>query len=251
MTNTDESGGERTNEGGGEPTNEGGEGQSPHESTGSLRMTDSAYDAHLERSRSVWDRWSNHYRLSEQDFEPMRTEAIASLDLESGDRVLEIGCGPGVNFELLREVIGPKGEIIAVDYSPKMVEKARERVTARGWTNVEIKEADAATVAIPGVFDAAIATLSLSVMPGIRRVVENVYTSLSPGGEFVVFDLRPVPSGPLRIVNPLWRGFLYWFANWNREEDVLDSLEAIFDDVAVLETYMGGMSYTALARKAQ
>lgn len=223
----------------------------PANDSGGAIAIDDEHAAHLSRSRAVWDRWSNHYKLSESDFEPMRETAMEYLELESGDRVLDIGCGPGVNFERVRSDVGSDGTLVAVDYSPKMIERARARVADHGWENVEVVRADATTADLGECYDAAIATLSMGVMPGCEKAAANIYRSLAPGGRFVVFDLRPVPSGPLRIVNPLLRRFLYWFANWNAEDDVFVSLETVFDRVDVVETYATGIGYTVLAIKAE
>jgi len=204
---------------------------------------------HLARSRRVWDRWSDHYGLSERDFEPMREAAIDRLDLGAGDRVLELGCGPGVNFERIRRDVGESGRLVAVDYSPGMVERARRRVEEAGWENVEVVRADATTADLGEGFDAALATLSLSVMPDVRAAAENAHRSLAPGGRFVVFDLRPVPTGPLRVLNPvLWR-FFRTFANWNPDGDVPAALAAVFDRSEVVDTYAAGVAYTAVADK--
>lgn len=205
--------------------------------------------SHLARSRAVWDRWSGHYGPSERDLEPMRETAIAYLDLQPGDRVLDVGCGPGVNFERVRQDVGEAGELVAVEYSPEMVDDARQRVTDHGWNNVTVVRADATTAALGEGFDAAIATLSMSVMPDVRKAVENVYGSLSAGGAFVVFDLRTIPSGPVRIVNPLLWRFYYWFANWNPDGDVVESLTSVFEQTELVETYAAGAAYTALGKK--
>lgn len=86
-------------------------------------------------------------------------------------------------------------------------------------------------------------------MPDIYRAIENIYRSLAPGGTFVVFDLRTIPSGPARILNPLlWRVF-YWFANWNRTGNVVESLTAVFKRAEIIETYAASVAYTALATK--
>ncbi|ELZ18516.1 methyltransferase type 11 [Haloterrigena salina JCM 13891] len=207
------------------------------------------YEAHLERSRAVWDRWSDWYGMSERDFEPIREAAIDRLDLQPGDRVLEVGCGPGVNFERLRGEIGPKGELVAVDYSPRMLENARERIETHGWENVELRHTDAARAAFDEPFDAAIATLSLSVMPDVRRTVENVFRSLHSGARFAVVDVRPAPSGPARVLNPLVRRFLRWYANWNPDGDVVDALATVFDECEVVDTHMAGISYTVVCEK--
>ena len=224
------------------------------------------YESHLERSRAVWDRWSDRYGRSEEDFEPIREAAIDRLDPQPGDRVLEVGCGPGVNFERLCDEIGPDGELVAVDYSPEMLENARERIERNGWENVELRRADATTVAFDDPFDAAFASLSLSVMPDVRRAVENVHRSLRPGARLAVVDVRPIPNGPLRVLNPLiWR-FFRWYANWNPDGDVVGSLESVFDrcdapaghrggggeaadGCEVVDTHFAGTAYTAICEK--
>lgn len=205
------------------------------------------YRDHLRRSETVWDRWSDWYRLSERDFEPIRAELLAQLGLEDGDRVLEVGCGPGVNFAPIRDAIGEGGRLVAVDYSQEMVVKARERVTANGWENVEVVRADATTADLGGRYDAAVATLSLSVMPDVERVVRNVHSALEPGAPLGVLDLREFQSGPLRAFNPLLRGFLRWYANWNATDDVRTAIEEVFGGYERLGTYMRGTAYTLKA----
>lgn len=206
-------------------------------------------DAHLDRSRAVWDRWAEWYGLSERDFEPMRMTAIDHLGLGPGDRVLDVGCGPGVNFQALRRAVGEEGEILAIDYSPAMVANARSRVDDAGWKNVTVVEDDATTADLGRGYDAAVSTLAMSVMPDVRAAVENVHRSLSPGGKLVVFDLRTIPSGPARILNPfLWR-FFYWFANWNPDGDVRATLGAVFEEATTVETYGAGAAYTAIGSK--
>lgn len=209
------------------------------------------YQNHLARSKKVWNRWSDRYSTSESDFEPMREAAIDRLALEPGDRVLDVGCGPGVNLERLRNDVGPSGEVVAVDYSPGMVENARQRVADHGWDNVEVRQADATTADLGDSYDAAVSTLAMSVMPDVDTAVRNVHDSLAPGAPFVVFDLRPVPSGPLRVVNPLLWRFFRWFANWNPDGDVLGALESTFAKCDVVDTYAAGVAYTALCRRAE
>jgi ubiquinone/menaquinone biosynthesis C-methylase UbiE len=208
------------------------------------------HGTHLERSRRVWDRWSDHYGLSEADYEPMRETAVEYLDPEPGDAVLEVGCGPGVNFELLRDAVGPEGRVVALDYSPKMVERARARIADHGWENVTVRRADATRVDLdPESFDAVLATLSLSVMPSSEDAVERVRAALRPGSRFVVFDIRPFPSGPLRVVNPLLERVLHLVANWNTDADVLAAVESAFGECRVVETYFAGANYTAVATR--
>ena len=209
------------------------------------------YSDHLRRSRTVWDRWSDWYSMSEQDFAPARDALVAGLGLEAGDSVLDVGCGPGVNFETIRNAVGEDGRLVAVDYSPEMVEKARGRVESRGWENVDVYRADATTADLGGPYDAAVATLALSVMPDVERTVRNVYSSLAPGGRLGVLDLQPFQSGPARAVNPLLRWFLGWYANWNPEGDVRAAVDAVFGGYDLRETLLGGTAYTLTADRTE
>lgn len=212
---------------------------------------ESEYDQHLERSESVWNRWSDWYGLSEQDFEPLREALIAQLNLEPGDEVLDIGCGPGVNFGPIREAIGGEGRLVAVDYSPEMVAKAEARVADHGWENVTVERANATTADLGGPYDAAVATLSLSVMPDVARAVENVHGALDPGGSLAVLDLQPVQSGPARVCNPLLWRFLRWYANWNPDGDVRAAVESTFGGYELLGEEMLGTAYTIEATRPQ
>ncbi len=213
--------------------------------------TETGYHRHLERSQKRWDRKSDRYDRDERELAPMREAAIGSLDIEVGDRVLEVGCGPGTNFEQIRSEIGEHGSLIAIDYSPDMVKAARQRVERRGWENVTVRRADATAADIGNGFDFAVAILSMSVMPDIQKAVENVYRSLRNGGMFVAFDVRDVPEGPARIVNPILRWYFRWYANWNPDGDVVESVAAVFDESEIVETYVAGIGYTVVARKSR
>ncbi len=188
--------------------------------------------------------------MSERDFAPMREVAIEYLALEAGDRVLEVGCGPGVNLDVLSKAVGDTGTITALDYSPAMVEAAQTRIQNRSLTNVTVKRADATTAELGGPYDGVLASLSLSVMPDVARAVDNIAASLAPDGRVVVFDIRPIPSGPGRALNPLLWRFLRWYANWNPDGNVLEVLEETFERCEVRETYFAGTCYTTVAGPA-
>lgn len=210
--------------------------------------SETVYAEHLDRSTRVWDRWSNWYTLSEKDFAPIRARAIEHAALPDGARVLDIGCGPGVNFAPLTEAVGPGGHIAAIDYSPEMIEKARERVREHDWTHVEVVRADATTADLGGPYDGAIASLSLSVMPDVPRAIANIRASLEPGAPLIVVDVRPFPGGIRRVCNPLLRRFLRWYANWNLDGDVPATLDRQFDEIERIEQAFGGAIYSLIAR---
>jgi ubiquinone/menaquinone biosynthesis C-methylase UbiE len=214
-------------------------------------VTDADHRAALERSRRRWEFLSSRWGFVERDTVEIRQDAVDLLELSRGDRVLELGCGPGVNFEALREAVGPDGLVVAVDLTRGMVERARERVRGHGWANVEVVQADATRLGYRRPFDAVLATTAVSAMPDVRGVVERVHDALRPGGRFALYEIRLVPDGPARLLNPLVERFYRAFGNWNAEEDVLAELRRTFGSTEVVRTFALGTNYLAVASKAE
>ncbi|WP_290819147.1 class I SAM-dependent methyltransferase [Halovivax sp.] len=209
--------------------------------------------AGTDRGRRLYDRWSGKERLYDGLMglaAPLRDDAFDALSIESGESVLDLACGPGTNFERLREAVGPEGTIIGLDYSPGMARRAAELVDERGWENVHVVLADAAETCGPeSSFDAVLTTFALHTMPDADAVVENVHDVLGSGGRFVVLDSRPITDGPARLVNPLYERAIARFVNHQRGRDTLELLDAPFDRVTVLETYDAGAGYLAVTEK--
>jgi demethylmenaquinone methyltransferase/2-methoxy-6-polyprenyl-1,4-benzoquinol methylase len=74
---------------------------------------------------------------------PYRQKLIQSLQLQPGQTVLDIGCGSGLNFELIIDAIGPHGTLIGVDFSAKMLERVQKTIDKKGWKNVFLLKQDA------------------------------------------------------------------------------------------------------------
>ena len=212
--------------------------------------TDEQTRVELQRSRRRWDRWSRYWDVVERDDAEIRAEAIEQAGLGSADTVLDLGCGTGVNFPMLREAVGPDGVVVGVDLSAAMLERARERVDEHAWENVHLVEADATRPCVrPERFDAAVATTAVSATPDVAATVEHVYDALRPDAKFAIYELRLVQSGPARVLNPAIGTFYRAFGNWNTEEDVLTELEARFERTEVVREYALGTNYVAVAEK--
>jgi len=97
-----------------------------------------------------------------------RKRAIESLALKQGDTVVELGCGTGLNFSLLLERVGPSGKIVGVDLTDAMLDGASARITAHGWSNVELVKSDAADFVFPSAVDGILSTFALTLVPEIR-----------------------------------------------------------------------------------
>ena len=84
---------------------------------------------------------------------PVRQKAVGLLDLKEGDRVLDVGCGPGGSFPYLFHAVGQSGQVVGVEISPEISINARRRIERNGWRNVEVIEAAAQEVHLTGTFD--------------------------------------------------------------------------------------------------
>jgi ubiquinone/menaquinone biosynthesis C-methylase UbiE len=154
------------------------------------------------RRRARFYDWSvNTYYLIGFRWWAYRRRAIAALQLGRGATVVEIGCGTGLNFGLVQQRIGPTGRLFGVDLCADMLEKARQRVAAKGWDNVELIRARATDFDFPAGVEAAFSTFALSLEPRFDEVIAKAAATLAPGGRFVLLDLR-MPDNWLRHLAP-------------------------------------------------
>lgn len=130
-------------------------------------------------------------------YRPGRLAGIAALRLRPGDRVLDVGCGTGLNLPLLREGVGAAGAVAGVDASTAMLRQASTRIHRAGWANVTVREGDAADPPVTGPVDAVLFTYSLSVIGDWRAAWAQAMAALRPGGRVVVVDLA-LPVGRWR-----------------------------------------------------
>lgn len=191
------------------------------------------YAASLRRGRRWWDlvsplqRWPDRWRAD------IGGLARRHLGLSGGETVLDVGCGGGSHLEALRAAVGAEGRVIGIDYSPRMLMRAREEVRRRGWGNVEVRAGDASR---PGFdqpdleaasADAALASFALSAMPDVQAAVANVRAALRPGGRLLVLDVRLTRPGVLaRLLGRVYRTLAGWSG-----EDVLTALRETFEAV--------------------
>ena len=143
---------------------------------------------------SIYD-WAN---LEGVLYADARATAVELLNLAPGARVLDVACGTGANFELIRRQIGPSGGLVGVDVTPEMLDRARARIVRAGWDNVHVREADICALGpgeLGGPFDAALCTLGLSVIPDWQRAWESMLAFVRPGGRVAVMDAGdPAPD---------------------------------------------------------
>src|SRR5215475_4344239 len=100
---------------------------------------------HLRNAASHRQTMTNYYN-TQTDFSDAtrwmfvygRETLIGHIDIRPGERILDIGCEAGKNFDAIQEHLRSSGKLIGVDCSPTMLEKAEKRIRSRGWKNVQL-----------------------------------------------------------------------------------------------------------------
>lgn len=111
------------------------------------------------------------------------------LDLAAGQRVLDVGCGSGVDLVLLSEAVGPAGRVIGIDRSPERIKEARTAIETDKKSNITVLLADAERLTFPsGEFDRVRADRVLQHIGGHRKALAEMWRVLTPGGIMSVVE---------------------------------------------------------------
>jgi class 3 adenylate cyclase/YHS domain-containing protein len=157
----------------------------------------------VERIRRKYERNARFYDLLRGPTARLRRIAIERMTLHPGEVVLDLGCGTGLSFELLEKAIGPGGRIIGFDVSPDMLARAREKVTAHGWTNVTLVEANVEEARLePQSVDAVLSFYTHDIMHS-RRALGVAVDALRTGGRCTAAGAKLTSGIRGVVLNPI------------------------------------------------
>jgi SAM-dependent methyltransferase len=115
------------------------------------------------------------------------TRMLDIVDVQPGDRVLELASGPGGAGLAAAERVGPTGEVVISDVVPAMVDIARQRAEARGLTNVRTDVRDLESIGEPDAsFDVVLCRegMMFALDPGLAA--REMHRVLRPAGRVAV-----------------------------------------------------------------
>jgi len=125
---------------------------------------------------------------SRRDFQRRRQLVRQALGAQKGERILDIGCGPGFYVAEVAELVGPDGTVVGTDISANMLSLAARR--CKGRTNVTFHEAPATSLPVnDSYFDAALSVQVLEFVEDIDGALAEMHRVLRPGGRLVLWDV--------------------------------------------------------------
>ena len=129
--------------------------------------------------------------------------------LSPGERVVDVGCGAGIDSFIAARMVGPTGHVVGVDMTPAMLEKARANGAAAAIDNVDFRHGYAEALPVPDEWaDVVISNGVLNLMPDKAAALGEMVRVLKPAGRLQIGDIlvqQAVPQNAKDKIE-LWTG---------------------------------------------
>lgn len=143
---------------------------------------------------------------------------IERLNLQHGQRVLDVCCGSGASALPAAEKVGPNGFVLGIDLSEKLLALARAKANEQQLRNIEFRVGDMLELRFPeSDFDAVVCVFGIFFVPDMAAAIRGLWREVRPGGKLAITTWGP------RFFEPATTAF------WNSIRDVRPSLYKDFN----------------------
>ena len=110
--------------------------------------------------------------------------------IKEGDTVVDLGSGAGNDCFIARSLAGESGKVIGIDFTEKMIKKARVNAAKLNYTNVEFRQGDIENMPLASnVADVVVSNCVLNLVPDKKKAFSEIFRVLKKGGHFSVSDI--------------------------------------------------------------
>ena len=122
--------------------------------------------------------------------------------IKKGDYVVDLGSGAGNDCFVARAETGETGKVVGIDFTPEMIEKARNNADKLGFNNVEFRLGDIENIPLmSNVADVVVSNCVMNLVPNKPKAFAEVQRILKPTGHFSISDIVLVGDLPEKIKN--------------------------------------------------
>jgi arsenite methyltransferase len=117
--------------------------------------------------------------------------------IKAGDVVIDLGSGAGNDAFVARAVAGATGKVIGVDFTERMIDKARTNAEKLGYQNVEFRFGDIEKLPVSAnVADVVVSNCVMNLVPDKKKAFAETFRVMKPGGHFSISDIVLVGNLP-------------------------------------------------------
>ncbi len=129
---------------------------------------------------------------------------IATANLKSGEVVVDLGSGGGLDVFLASKKVGPTGKAIGIDMTDAMIQRARKGAIEGGFSNVEFHQASIDRIPLPENFvDCVVSNCVINLAPDKAAVFREIFRVLKPGGRVAVSDIALKKKLPAELATSI------------------------------------------------
>jgi ubiquinone/menaquinone biosynthesis C-methylase UbiE len=172
-------------------------------------------------------------RLQAAILQPITSRLLLEAGLEPGMRVLDIGCGCGDVSMLAAQMVGPTGEVLAIDRSAEALAVARSSARAAGYANIRFLECNVEDFNDQTSFDMAVGRYVLIHQADPAALIRTVASHIRSGGVIAFHEFAIGDETEMLSSIPIYQSCLKWinaaFKSVLMHPDAARQMPALFE----------------------